>query len=349
MNKKNKFRDFIMTNGFMIAFGIMLIFFSLATNNFFSYENILTVVATASPWIVMATGLCLVVMTGSIDISIGSTLLLAVVTMNILMLGSTAASAEGSPLAIFGDTPLPIGIGIPLIFLIGILMGGVTGFLVVVLKINPLLASMGMLFVSRGIAFSLAASKVQNLPPAMQVLGSSPYFREFIIGVSLLIILIMHFIVERTKFGRQIMAIGNSPETAQRLGVKVDRIKFITHMIAGLMVCIGGTLQVFQMGNVNQMLGKGYEFTALAAIVVGGISLFGGVGKIFPGLLMGGLTLVILENGLTHLGITPYAYPFIRGGIIFIAMLADALKYKVLGKIRLVGESEDKEVKKEAI
>lgn len=340
MMKKLSLKEFAMTNGFAITFFALLIFFSISTNNFFSYENLITVIATASPYIVMATGLCLVIMTGSIDISIGSTLLLSVATVNIAMLGSQAASSSNTPLAFLGPTPFPVAIGIPLILLIGAFMGSITGFLVVYMKINPLLASMGMMFVSRGLAFSLAASKIQNLPPDMQTFGRLPFFREFIIITSLLILFVMHVIVERTVFGRQIMAIGNNPETAKKLGVQVDKIKFMTHVLAGLMVCVGGTLQIFQIGNVNQMLGRGYEFTAIAAIVVGGISLFGGVGKMFPGLLMGALTLIMVENGLTHLGVTPYAYPFIRGGIIFVAMLADAMKYRVLGKVKLIKETE---------
>jgi ribose/xylose/arabinose/galactoside ABC-type transport system permease subunit len=93
------------------------------------------------------------------------------------------------------------------------------------------------------------------------------------------------------------MAIGNSPEIAARLGVRVKRVSFITYVMSGLMVCAGGILQIMQLANIHPRLGQGYEFIAIAAIVVGGISLFGGEGSIIPGLLMGGLTLVIVENG----------------------------------------------------
>lgn len=348
MKKKFSLRDFVMTNGFTIVFFGLIIFFTLVTDNFRSYENILTVVATACPWIVMATGICYVIMTGSIDISIGSTLFLAIATTNIAMVSHDVTHAEGTPLAFLGGIELPVFFGIPIILLIGIIMGSFVGFLIVILKINPLLASMGVMFSVRGLTLWLTDARTQNIPAAMQAFNANEYFQEFIIVSSIIIILIMHFILERTQFGRQVMAVGNSPETAQRLGVPVKRVKFLTHVIAGLMVCVGGILQIFQIGNIHQRLGQGYEFNAIAAIVVGGISLFGGDGKIFPGLFMGGLTLVIAENGLTHMGVSPYAYPFVRGGIIFVAMLADAMKSRILTRVHVMEEEEMEDARSSA-
>jgi len=345
MHNKFNLRDFVMTNGFVIVFVVMLLFFSFTTENFFKYDNLLSVAAIASPWIVMATGLCYVIMAGSIDISIGSTLFIAIATTNMAMLSMEHNIWEGIPLAFLKDAAVPPILGIPIEILIGAIFGSITGFLIVVMKINPLLASMGMMFVTRGLVLYLTDARTQNLPSAMHEFGQIEFFREFLIIISLVIILIMHTILQRTKFGRQVMAIGNSPETAERLGVPVKRIQFATYIIAGVMVVIGGILQIFQIGNVHQRLGVDYEFSAIATIVVGGISLFGGDGKIFPGLVLGGLTLVIAENGLTHMGVSPYAYPFVRGGIIFIAMLADALKTRVLSRVHVMEEPELEEIK----
>lgn len=345
MRKKFNPRDFIMTNGFTIVFVALLLFFSIVTDNFLSYENFSTVVAAAFPFIIMATGICYVIMAGSIDISIGSTLFLAIATTNMAMVGHDLTLAEGTPLAFLQGTNLPVYFGIPIILLIGVIMGSIVGFLIVVMKINPLLASMGMMFSTRGLTLWLTDARVQNIPPAMMEFGTITWFKEFIIGISLLILIIMHVILERTKFGRHVMAIGNNPETAQRLGVPVNRVRFMTYVIAGLMACVGGVLQIFQLATVWPRLGQGYEFTAIAAIVVGGISLFGGEGKIIPGVLMGGLTLWIVENGLTHMGVTPYAYPFVRGGIIFLAMLADAMKTRLFHRVIVMEEPEMEKIK----
>jgi len=328
MTQKLNIRNILMSYGFVIVFVFVLVFFSTATKNFLKLDNILTVLANACPWLVMATGIALVIMTGSIDISIGSILFLGLASVNILMLGRG----------------LSVAIGIPLVFLIGILMGALNGFMIVVLKINPLITTMGMMFVLRGFTLWLTDARVQDIPPALQEFGRIEYFKESIIGISAVILIMMHILVTRTKFGRHVMAIGNSREIAERLGVRVKLVSFMTYVFSGLMVCVGGTLQIMQIANLHQRLGQGYEFIAIAAIVVGGISLFGGEGKIIPGLILGGLTLVIVENGLTHLGISPYAYPFVRGGIIFIAMYADAMKSRVLAQVHVMEEAEPEAV-----
>jgi ribose/xylose/arabinose/galactoside ABC-type transport system permease subunit len=324
MMRRFNWRLILMSYGFAIVFVLVVLFFSAATRNFLSVSNILTVLANAAPWLVMATGLALVIMTASIDISIGSILFLALASVNMLML----------------NRGLPVAVGIPMILLIGSLMGAVNGVLIVLVGINPLITTMGMMFALRGFTLWLTDARVQDIPPALQEFGKTPYFKEFIILTAAVILVLMHLLVTRTTFGRHVMAIGNSAEIAARLGVRVKRVSFITYVMSGLMVCAGGILQIMQLSNIHPRLGQGYEFIAIAACVVGGISLFGGEGSIIPGLVMGGLTLVIVENGLTHLGVSPYAYPFVRGGIIFIAMYADAMKSRVLARVHVAEDRE---------
>jgi ribose/xylose/arabinose/galactoside ABC-type transport system permease subunit len=235
---------------------------------------------------------------------------------------------------------LSVALGIPMILLLGAAMGAVNGLLIVGLRINPLIATMGMMFALRGFTLWLTNGAVQNVAPGLQRIGQLGSFKLILIVTAALILIAMHLLVTRTRFGRHVMAIGNNQEIAERLGVRTGRVRFLTYVFSGLMVSMGGLLQVIQLGSVHPRLGQGYEFTAIAASVVGGISLFGGEGSIIPGLVMGGLTLIIVENGLTHLGVSPYAYPFVRGGIIFVAMYADALKSRVLTRVRTVGERE---------
>lgn len=324
MSRNFSLRSFLMTYGFATIFVTILLFFAVATPNFATASNILTVLANAAPWLVMATGLALVIMTGSIDISIGSILFLALAVTNMLML----------------NRGLPVALGIPLILVIGAAMGAVNGLLAVGLRINPLIATMGTMFALRGFTLWLTNASVQNIAQGLQQIGQLPSFKAILIVTAAIILILMQLLVSRTRFGRHVMAIGNNVEIAERLGVRVGRIRFATYVLSGLMASLGGLLQVIQLGSVHPRLGQGYEFTAIAAGVVGGISLFGGEGSIVPGLVMGGLTLIIVENGLTHLGVSPYAYPFVRGGIIFLAMYADALKSRVLTRVRTVGERE---------
>jgi ribose/xylose/arabinose/galactoside ABC-type transport system permease subunit len=317
MIPKNKLstnlQNVLLSYGFSIIFFLLLIFFSVSTENFFTVTNILTVLASAAPYILMATGVTLVIMTGNIDLSMGAILFLSMVVGNSLMLNR-------------GVSPW---IAIPLMFVIGALMGAINGFIITVIKIDPLITTMGMLFAMRGFTLFLTNEQMMNLAPPLLNFGKLPYFQELVIGISLLGLIIMHFVVTRTPFGRQVMAIGNNSEIASRLGVRVKRTLFITYVLSGLMVTIGGLLQLMQVSVIVSREGQGYEFILISAAVIGGISMFGGEGNMIPGLILGGTTLVVLENGLTNLGVTPYLYPLVRGGIIFLAMYADSLKSRI--------------------
>jgi len=326
MIPKNKhsinLQDVLLSYGFAIIFFLLLIFFSLATKNFFTVANILTVLASAAPYILMATGVTLVIMTGNIDISMGATLFLSMVVGNSLMLTR-------------GVSPW---IAIPLMFVIGALVGAINGFIITVMKINPLITTLGMLFALRGFTLYLTHEQMMDLSSALLNFGKLPYFQELVIGISLVVLIIMHIVVTRTPFGRQVMAIGNNTEIASRLGVRAKRTLFFTYVLSGLMVTIGGLLQLMQVSVIVSREGQGYEFTLIAAAVIGGISMFGGEGNMIPGLILGGTTLVVLENGLTNLGVTPYLYPLVRGGIIFLAMYADSLKSRISNRMAVFSE-----------
>ena len=308
--------------GFTIIFVLLFVFFSVTTRNFLTVNNIVTVLAQAAPYILMATGLTLVIMTGNIDISVGAILFLSMVVGDILMVQR-------------GVSPW---IAIPLMFVIGAAMGALNGFIITVLKVNPLITTLGMLFALRGFTLYLTHEQMLDLPAVLVQFGRLSYFKELVIGISLVVLIIMHTVVTRTTFGRHVMAVGNNVDIAARLGVRVKRTVFLTYVLSGLMVTIGGLLQLIQVSIIVSREGQGYEFTLIAAAVIGGISLFGGEGSMIPGLILGGTTLVMVENGLTQLGVTPYLYPLVRGGVIFLAMYADSLKSRVLKRNVVISE-----------
>jgi ribose/xylose/arabinose/galactoside ABC-type transport system permease subunit len=201
-----------------------------------------------------------------------------------------------------------------------------------------------MLFALRGFSLYLTNEQMLDIPPAFHEFGKLPYFQELVIGISLVGLILMHILVKRTPFGRQVMAVGNGQEIAARLGVPVKRVIFLTYVLSGLMVTIGGLLQLMQVSIIVSREGQGYEFTLIASAVIGGVSLFGGEGNMIPGLILGGTALVIVENGLTHLGVTPYLYPLVRGGIIFLAMYADSLKSRVAKRVLVLSEATEKQL-----
>jgi ribose/xylose/arabinose/galactoside ABC-type transport system permease subunit len=147
--------------------------------------------------------------------------------------------------------------------------------------------------------------------------------------IALLFIYLVYVLHTKTSFGRNVMAIGNDVNAAQTVGINTNKVLFTTFVLSGLFASVGGFFNAMQLGGVTLHMGQGLEFSAIAMIVVGGISLFGGEGSIFPGFLLGVFTLNLIENGLNHMGASPYAYPFFRGGVIFVAMFADTLKARV--------------------
>lgn len=300
--------------GFPIIIICVLIFLSVSTSSFLTVRNIMSLLHSSAPIIITASGLALVVMSGNIDISIGS----------ITFLSSTVAAVL---IVRMGLTPW---IAVPLIFLTGAACGAITGFVVTKLRVNPLIASMGMLFIVRGLALRLTEGRVISLPDSFRNFGNmriGPVYVDVIIA--LLFIWFVYVLHTKTSFGRNIMAIGNDKHAAQTIGVNTDRVLFTAFVLSGLFASIGGFFNALQLGGVTLHMGQGLEFSAIAMIVVGGISLFGGEGSIFPGFLLGVFTLNLIENGLNHMGASPYAYPFVRGGVIFIAMFADTLKARV--------------------
>ncbi len=302
---------FFLSYGFLIALLVMIAVFSLFSPKFFTLRNGIFILHAAAPSMILATGIALVLMTGKIDISIGSTAYLSAaigVTMMVHM--------HVNPV-----------LAMLIIFPIGAVLGAINGFVVVVLRVNPLIASLGTYFTYRGLALQVSNSMTISIPDQLGRLGSmriGPIFIDILFAAAFLAI--YQLIHTRTVFGRRVMAIGNGTEIAQKVGIPVDLTSFLTFVLSGLMASIGGVLTMFQVSSLSPTLGQGYEFTAIALLVIGGVSLFGGEGTILPGILLGALALTIIQSGLNFVGASVFVYPLVRGGIIFVAMYADSLK-----------------------
>lgn len=323
MTSKNRVTpvNFLLSYGFVIVLVLMIVLFSVAASSFFTLKNAIFILHAAAPTMILATGVALVLMTGKIDISIGSTAYLSAGVGVMLM---THAHLH----------PLPACL---IIFVVGAVLGAINGFIVVVLRVNPLITTLGTLFTFRGLALQTTNSLTITIPQGLSNFGSirlGPVFLDILLAaVALSAYQLIH---TRSVFGRHVMAVGNGGDIAQKVGVPVDRTSFMTFVLAGLMASIGGVLTMSQVGTISPSLGDGYEFTAIALLVIGGVSLFGGEGTIFPGVLLGAVTLTIIQSGLNFVGASPFVYPLVRGGIIFIAMYADSLKNSVARKVRLI-------------
>lgn len=318
-------RSFIIRYGFNLVLVALIVFYGLAAPRFLSVTNLISVLHAAAPMMVIAAGLALVVISGKLDISVGSVAFLTTSMGTLLMVRNNI-----DPI-----TTLVI------LLVVGVLIGVLNGFIVVVLRISPLIATLGTMIVLRGVGLELTRSTTISLPDEVRRLGNASIGPVFIdILIALAIMLVIHLVHTRTPFGRWLVAIGNDSDTAARLGVRVNAVTFLSFIVSSVLATIGGVMTLVQVGSASPSIGSGLEFTAVSVIVIGGISLFGGEGSILPGALRGVLILEIIRNGLNYLGADPYAYRFVNGAIIFIAMYADSLRARLPIPIRAFSPDE---------
>ena len=303
--------DFALRNGFLIVLVVTFIGFSVGTAHFFELQNILNIVHTMSPLAITAAGLSLVVISGRLDISVGSIAFLS------CSIGALLMQQQG----------LDPAIALVVTLACGAALGAVNGFIVTVLRVNSLITTLGTMIAYRGVALTLTDSLLVQVPDSVRVLGNARIgVVPADIFIMLIVVAIVHIVHSRTAFGRHITAMGNDVATARKVGLRVDRIGFMSFVLSGLLASIGGVMTTLQNGAVSPFLGSGLEFTALAALVVGGVSLLGGRGRILTSVLAGAFIFEMIRNGLTNLGANPYSYRLVVGVVIFAAMYADALK-----------------------
>ncbi len=304
-------RNRMIQSGFYLVLVVVFLFFSFTARNFANLGNVMAMLHAMAPVVVMSCGMALVVFSGKLDISIGSVAMVSCAVAVLLM-----KNLHLHPVLAFLAA-----------LVCGAALGALNGFIVAFLGINPLIATLGAMISLRGLALWMTKAVFMPVPESVRVLGNAtvgPVFYD--IFVLLAVAAAVHLLHRRTIFGRQLNAVGNGEETAQRIGIPVRGRVFTSFVLSGLLAAFGGYVSLLQVGGVSAYLGKGMEFTAVAVVVVGGISLFGGRGAVVPGVLVGAFTFQVIQNGLNQLGANPYAYNVITGAVIFVAMYADALK-----------------------
>ncbi|NLM37489.1 MAG: ABC transporter permease [Firmicutes bacterium] len=306
----------VLSSALYIIFAILFIVYAFSTNSFLTVNNFIQVLSDASALIIAATGLTFVILTGSLDLSIGSAMMVSGALATIAVKNST-----GNPV-----------VGILIVFLIslavGIGVGAINGFMIAKLKMTPFLATLGMMVALKGVALTLTNSTSILLPLSLKKVGVTKLFETVPLYVilALALIAIAQYMLRNTIFGRQIIALGCDQKAAEKLAINSAKITFLCYLLSGIFAGLAGFVAVINLGAVTPTTGSGYEFLAAACIVLGGTSLFGGKGAFLPNTLIGVLLLSVLENGLILMNSSIYAIPLIRGGIIFIAMYLDSLK-----------------------
>jgi ribose transport system permease protein len=292
----------------LVLFVLVLLVFGLLAPQFLTATNLSNIIVQSASTGVVAIGMTFVLLTAGVDLSVGA----------IMFVGATVAGK-----LIQAGWPLPAAL--VAILLSGLICGGINAVLITQFRIFAFVATLGTLYLGRGFGLWLTETRAINLPEAFLELGTSRWFG---IPTPILLLAIVvaaaHWTLTRTPYGRQIYALGQDLAAARKAGVRTRWIKASVYLISGFAAALGGLLALTQLGTVSPTFGTNKEFTAIAAAVLGGTSLFGGRGRVLPGTLLGALLMQSDDNGLVLLNANEYLYPLIISAIIFLAVAIDS-------------------------
>ena len=302
----------------MVMFVVIFLVFGILTPAFLTIGSIVDILTAVAYVGILAIGVTFVIITGGIDLSIGSVVYLSSLIPAMLMQG-------GMPVYF----ALLCGIGV------GAVIGAINAFFIVKMRMIPFIVTLCTMVAGRGFGIFLCKSQGVRFPEEVIKFGLTRWFGlPFPVYILIAIIIIAVIIQTRTPVGRQIYAIGNDIEMARKAGINTQKTLATAYIICSVFAAIGGIMATFQMGGlVNPNMGEGVEFRAIAAAVLGGTSLMGGIGKVFPGSILGALIIQMLASGLIYLGVDMYFQPVFLYLVVLIAIFIDSLRTMYIAKL----------------
>lgn len=303
------------------VWGVLLLLwfvFSLSSDTFLTVSNLTNIGVQASSMVLLTIGMTFVLLTAGVDLSVGAIMFVA------------AAVAGRFAIA---ETPF-LGC-VAAILVVGVGCGLINGLVITGFQVIPFVATLALLYVGRGLGLWITETRAVNLPEAFLTFGSGR-----LLGVPNPILIVAvgvalsHLLLTQTIFGRHVMAIGHDRGKAERAGISTSRVLCVVYGIAGGLAGLSALLSLSLLGTVSPTFGEHREFAAIAAAVIGGTSLSGGRGSVFPGAVLGALIMQSVENGLVILNADPYLYPIIMSGIIFIAVLLDMMRTRLVERLQ---------------
>lgn len=303
-------REFFEKFATLLGLLIVVLIFSIIKPKFINIDNIFNLLRQASINGLLALGMTFVVLTGGIDLSVGS------------MLGAAgifaALVAQNQQVPWF--VAVIIGLGI------GFVLGSINGIVISVLKVPAFIATLGMLTVARGITY--LASNAQPVPGLsegfLKIGGGNVGIIPIPVIILLVVLAICGILLYRCKYGRYIFAVGGNAKAARISGVKVRSVVWSAYMIAGVLSGLAGVVLTSRVSSGLAMAGQNYETDAIAAVVMGGTSLAGGRGRLW-GTVVGVLIIAVLNNGLDMMAVSSYWQLIIKGTIIVAAVMMDSM------------------------
>lgn len=311
-----------------LALILIVVVFSLLSPNYLTVENVLIMASHVAIYALLGMGMLMVILNGGIDLSVGSTLGFSAIIAGFLL--------QGVPIEFLGITLFP---SVPVVVLlscaVGAAVGFVNGVLVSKFKVAPFVATLGMLYVVRGLALLMTNGLTINNLAGSPELGNTGFdwlgFNRILgipIGVLIMgiVAIVLGFTLGRTKFGRWLYAAGGNERAAELSGVPVRGVKIWVYVISGICAAIAGVILASTLTSASPTAGNTYELTAIAAVVIGGAALTGGRGNI-RGTLLGAFVIVFLSDGLIIVGVSAYWQMVFMGAVIVVAVLLNTLQY----------------------
>lgn len=331
---KSDAKDFFLNNVILLALILMMIVIACLETQFVQFRVLLDILTQSSTRMIIALGISFILLTGGTDLSAGRIVGLAAVVSASMMQTATYANR------FFPDLP-QISVVIPIVIaiLVSLVFGLLNGTLVAKMGLQPFIGTLAVQVIVYGLTsiyFDLPPNRSQpigGIRPDFSIIGQKKLLPELAGGFSVLILIalvfiaLVWFLMNKTVFGKNIYAIGGNREAAKVSGVNVTRTLLIVFVLASAFYAVGGVLEAARTAGATNNYGMGYELDAIAACVVGGISLNGGVGKI-RGVVMGVLIFTVINYGLSFIGLSPYWQQVIKGIIIAAAVAIDVVKYR---------------------
>lgn len=307
----------------VLALALMVIALALMTDKFFTVDNSLNVLRQICANLCLSIGMTIIILSGGIDLSVGSMLALS---------GAVAAGLLKNGVVISG-TDIFIEVTVSGAILAGLLVGTVlgwfNGFVITRFKLPPFVATLGMLSIARGLTMLWTGGfPITRLGDSFGFMGSGHFVGiPMPVWISAALIALFVVLMKRTRFGRNVYAVGGNEKAATLSGLNVNRIKLLVYTLGGLLSGVAGLLVTARLDSATPNAGLSYELDSIAAVVIGGTSLNGGRGSIM-GTVLGCLIIGVLNNGLVLLEVSPFWQQVIKGVVILVAVALDKMGQK---------------------
>ena len=302
----------------LLLFCAVLAFFGLKSRKFLEWANLVNIVVQASSTGIVAVGMTFVLLTAGVDLSVGAIMFV------------TAAVAGKMALA-----GLPLSWGLVAMLAVGLAFGAFNALFITRVRVVAFIVTLATLFIGRGLGLFITETRAMNLPESFLQLGSARWLTiplpAWLFAATLVI---GHLVLTLTPFGRQVFAVGHDVEAAKKAGVRTGWILAAVYLISGVCAALAAMVTLGQLGAVSPKFGEQKEFSAIAAAVLGGTSLFGGRGQVLPGTLLGALLIQTLENGLVVINANPYLYTMVISATILLAVILESFRNRANEQLR---------------